>query len=34
MGKAAGDFVASIVVEVAGVAADVFPLDLPGIQLV
>lgn len=34
MGKAAGDRVASIVIEVAGVAADVFPLDLPGIQLV
>lgn len=34
MGKAAGDFVAPVVVEVAGVAPDVFPLDLDRIQLV
>lgn len=34
MREFAGDFVASIVVEVAGVAADVFPFDLRGIQLV
>ena len=34
MGEAAGDFIASVVVEVAGVAADVFPLDLSRIQLV
>lgn len=34
MGEVAGDFVAPVVVEVAGVAADVFPVDLPGIQLV
>ncbi len=34
MREAAGDFIASVIVEVAGVAADVFPLDLSGIQLV
>ncbi len=34
MGEAAGDFIAPVVVEVAGVTADVFPLDYPGIQLV
>lgn len=34
MREFAGYFIASIVVEVAGVAADVFPLDLSGIELV
>lgn len=34
MREFAGDFIASLVVEVAGVAADVFPVDLPGIELV
>ena len=34
MREFAGDFVTSVVIEVARVAADVFPFDLRGIQLV